>query len=82
MECPFIIRDERVMPPVEMENLLIAGSCGVLVTEDGRGVTPCIGWLVKKDPQKRREEESKKKKRGPEEDSVINPRKTRSYSKV
>ncbi|GAQ84728.1 hypothetical protein KFL_002030110 [Klebsormidium nitens] len=82
VECPFIIRDARVRPPVETDNLLVAGSCGVSVTEDGRGVTPCIGWLVKKDPNARKGKESKNKKRGPEENPVVNRPKTRSSPKV
>ncbi|GAQ81701.1 hypothetical protein KFL_000880150 [Klebsormidium nitens] len=46
VECPFIINDNGA----ETDNLLVAGSCGVTVTEDGRGVMPCIGWLVKRVP--------------------------------
>ena len=52
VECPFVLVDSRGRQPVETDNLLVAGSCGVSVTEDGRGVTPCIGWLVKTDPSR------------------------------
>ncbi|GAQ86296.1 hypothetical protein KFL_002810040 [Klebsormidium nitens] len=50
VECPFILVDARVKPGVQTDNLLVAGSCGVSVTEDGKGVMPCTGWLVKTDP--------------------------------
>ncbi|GAQ79529.1 hypothetical protein KFL_000320280 [Klebsormidium nitens] len=43
-ECPFKINDNGR----ELDNVLVAGSCAVCVTEDGLGVQPCIGWLVKK----------------------------------
>lgn len=53
VECPFILVDERFgVPGVETHNLLVAGSCGVSVTEEGKGVMPCTGWLVKTDPGK------------------------------
>lgn len=54
VECPFILVNERLdKPGVETHNLLVAGSCGVSVTEDGKGpVMPCTGWLVKTDPSK------------------------------
>lgn len=43
-ECPFKIDDNGR----ESDNVLIAGSCAVCLTEDGLGVQPCIGWMVKK----------------------------------
>lgn len=60
VECPFILRDARDSPRVDSRHLLVAGSCGVSLTDDGCGVTPCIGWLVKKDSN------DKSGKRGPE----------------
>lgn len=47
VECPFVLNDDGM----KSDGLLVAGSCGVTVTEDG-GVMPCIGWLVKRDSKK------------------------------